>query len=122
MKHKLKLFCFGFGQVAKNLVKKISDNNISFDLTTTNTTNTELKDFNGKKYKSYYLKNNKFDNELIKDLNNSNKVLISIPPKNEKDIVLNNFDLNFRKNKFDWVAYLSATSGYGDQKGEWVNE
>ena len=122
MKKKYKFFCFGFGQVAKYLIKKISDSNISFDLITTNTTKTCLKDFNGKKHKSYYLKNNKFDNRLLNDLNTSNKILISIPPKNEKDIVLKNFGKNFKKNKFDWVAYLSATNVYGDQKGQWVDE
>ena len=122
MKKKYKFFCFGFGQVAKYLIKKISDSNISFDLITTNTTKTCLKYFNGKKHKSYYLKNNKFDNRLLNDLNTSNKILISISPKNEKDIVLKNFGRNFKKNKFDWVAYLSATNVYGDQKGQWVDE
>ena len=51
-----------------------------------------------------------------------NKVLISIPPKNQTDLVLKVFGRNFIENKFDWVTYLSATSVYGDKKGKWVDE
>ena len=32
---KIKLFCFGFGQVAQSFVKKISSEKISIELTTT---------------------------------------------------------------------------------------
>ena len=122
MKNKLKLFCFGFGQVAKYFVKNLIKNKFNIQLITTNTKNTELRELNNLKYKSYYFYNNKFDDGLIKDLNSSNKILISIPPQNQTDIVLKNFDKNFKKNNFDWVTYLSATSVYGDKKGEWVNE
>ena len=55
-------------------------------------------------------------------MNSSNKILISISPKNETDIVSNLFEKNFRINNFDWVTYLSATSVYGNKKGQWVDE
>ena len=117
-----KLFCFGFGQVAKYFVKNLIEKNYKFDLITTNTTDTQIKKISNLNYKTYFFKDDKFDNHLLKDLNSSNKVLVSIPPKNEADIVLNLFDKSFRTNKFDWVTYLSATSVYGDKKGNWVNE
>ena len=97
-------------------------NNINFDLVATNTKETLLREFSGIKYKSFYFANNDFDKDLLKELNSSNKVLISISPKNNVDIVLKTFDKNFKKNKFDWVIYLSATSVYGDKKGQWVDE
>ena len=117
-----KLFCFGFGQVVKYFVKNLIEKNYKFNLITTNTTVTQTKKIGNLNYKTYFFKDDKFDNNLLKDLNSSNKVLVSIPPKNETDIVLNLFDKSFRTNKFDWVTYLSATSVYGDTKGKWVNE
>ena len=122
MKKKFKLFCFGFGQVAKYFTENLIKNDFNFDLVTTNTRNTGMKKFKNKRYKSFFFKNNNFDKKLIKELILSNKVLISIPPKNQKDVVLDNFNKIFKKNKFDWVTYLSATSVYGDKKGKWVNE
>ena len=122
MEKNFKLFCFGFGQVAKYFVKNLIRNNFQFQLIATNTKKTQLKKFNGLQYKTYYFLDNKFDSSLLSELNTSNKVLISIPPKHEEDVVLKSFDKIFKKNKFDWVTYLSATSVYGDKKGQWVNE
>ena len=122
MKKKFKLFCFGFGQVAKYFIESLIKNDFNFDLVTTNTTKTTTKKFKKKIYKSFFMKGNKFDKKLIKELVSSNKILISISPKDKKDIVLNNFAKFFKKNMFDWIVYLSATSVYGNKKGRWVNE
>ena len=122
MEKNFKLFCFGFGQVAKYFVRNLIESNFKFDLVTTNTTRTEIRYFKDLKYKSYYFFDNNFDQNLIEDLNSSNKILISIPPQNKIDAVLKMFDKNFQKNKFDWVTYLSATSVYGDKQGQWVDE
>ena len=117
-----KLFCFGFGQVAKYFIKNLIKNNFNFELFATNTKGTQIKEFNKIKYKSYFFYDNTFDPDLINDLNSANKVLISIPPRSNIDLVIKNFEKNFKKNKFDWVTYLSATSVYGDKKGQWVDE
>ena len=122
MKKNFRLFCFGFGQVAKYFVKNLIENNFNFDLITTNTTQTQQEEIDGLKYKSYHFDGKKFDKDLLNDLDSSNKLLISIPPKNQTDIVLKVFDAIFKKNKFNWLTYLSATSVYGDKKGEWVDE
>ncbi len=63
-------------------------------------------------------------NLIIKE--HSDKIthlLISVPPSDDGDLFLNNFnkDLQSLKN-LKWVGYLSATSVYGDHKGEFVNE
>ena len=76
-----KLFCFGFGQVAKYFVKNLIEKNYKFNLITTNTTATQIKEIKNLYYKTYFFKEDKFDNNLLKDLNSSNKVLVSIPPK-----------------------------------------
>ena len=47
----------------------------------------------------------------------------SIPPIDGKDIVANYLDTNLKKIiNCKWITYLSATSVYGDHKGDWVNE
>ena len=122
MKKSFKIFCFGFGQVAQEFVNNLIEKKYNFQLVATNTNKTENKKFKNINYKSYYFADGIFDNNLVNDLDSSNKVLISIPPKEKKDIVLETFDKNFIKGKFDWVTYLSATSVYGDKKGNWVDE
>ena len=49
--------------------------------------------------------------------------MISIPPIDGKDIVANYLDTNLKNlTNCRWITYLSATSVYGDHKGNWVNE
>ena len=122
MEKKSKLFFFGFGQVAKYFVSKLVKEKYNFDLVTTNTKKTENKIFNMFNFKSYYFFNNKFDPQLLNELENSNKVLISIPPIEGHDVVLKTFHKIFKESKFDWITYLSATSIYGNKNGEWVDE
>jgi nucleoside-diphosphate-sugar epimerase len=122
MKKKFKLFCFGFGQVSKYFVSNLIKNKFNFSLVTTNTSKTQVGKFNNLSYKSYYFKDGKFDKNLLKELKLANKILISIPPLRNNDLVLNKFGKIFKKNKFDWVTYLSATSVYGNKMGKWVNE
>ena len=110
MKKRFKLFFFGFGQVAKYFVNKLIEEKYNFDLVTTNTKKTENKIFNRLNFKSYYFFNNKFDPNLLNELNNSNKILISIPPMEGHDIVLKTFHKVFKESKFDWITYLSATN------------
>ena len=122
MKKNFKLFCFGFGQVANYFIKSLIKENFSFDLVSTNTNKTQFRKIDNLKYKSYFFNGDEFDEKLLKELDSSNKVLISIPPIKKTDIVTKIFKNKFEKNNFDWVTYLSATSIYGDQKGNWVNE
>ena len=60
----LKVFCFGFGQVAKNFIKKLNNEKTSFQLTTTSREETKNKIFEGKNYKSFYFDGKNFDNNL----------------------------------------------------------
>ena len=56
-------------------------------------------------------------------LNTSNIILNSIPPINEKDILVEKLKgiLN-KQNSIKWYGYLSSTSVYGDRFGKWVTE
>ena len=120
--NKINVFCFGFGQVAKSFVKKLKIEKIPFKLTTTSRQETQSKNFEDINYESFQFNEKKFDNNLIKNLDEADYILISIAPVNGEDIVIKNFKERFKDKKFKWITYLSATSVYGDHRGEWVDE
>ena len=120
---KLKVFCFGFGQVAESFVNKLIYEKKAFDLSITSRKETHQIQYNNLKINSYQFTNNKIDTSIIEKLEDANYILISIPPVDGKDIVVDYFESNFKNIKnCNWVTYLSATSVYGDHKGNWVNE
>jgi len=116
------IFCFGFGQVAKNFINKIKSENFKINLSTTSTSETCQKSINGVNYENYFFNNKSYDGNLIKKLKEADHILISIPPVKEVDPVIKNFSKVIEECKPKWITYLSATSVYGDYKGEWVNE
>ena len=120
--NKINVFCFGFGQVAKSFIKKLKIEEIPFKLTTTSRQETQNKNFEDINYESFQFNEKKFDNNLIKNLDEADHILISIAPVNGEDIVIKNFKERFKDKKFRWITYLSATSVYGDHGGEWVDE
>ena len=120
---KLKVFCFGFGQVAESFINKLIIEKKDFDLSITSRQETHQIEFNNLKITSFLFNNDQFDDTLKIKLKDANHILISIPPINGEDIVANFLDTNYEKiENCNWVTYLSATSVYGDHKGDWVNE
>jgi nucleoside-diphosphate-sugar epimerase len=119
---KINIFCFGFGQVAKNFIKKIKSENLSINLTVTSRENSKKNNFNNIDYESFQFSENSFDERLIKNLKSSDHILISIAPVKGEDIVIKNFQNNFNNSEIKWITYLSATSVYGNHNGEWVDE
>ena len=118
----INIFCFGFGQVAKNFIKKLSTENYKLNLSVTSRSESSKKTSNGIEYNNYLFDDKKFDRDLLIKLNQATHILISIPPINKEDIVLKNFSEFIKSSKVKWITYLSSTSVYGDHKGEWVNE
>ena len=118
----INIFCFGFGQVAKNFIKKLSIEKYNINLSTTSRSESSKQTFKGINYNSYLFNNEKFDQNLLIKLKEADHILISIPPKNQEDLVIKNFSKFLESSKVKWITYLSATSVYGDHKGEWVNE
>ena len=120
---KIKVFCFGFGQVAECFVNKLIEEKKDLDLNVTSRDETHQIDFNNLKITSFFFKGDKYDSSLKTILEEANYILISIPPIDGKDIVANFLNTNFKNLKnCKWITYLSATSVYGDHKGNWVNE
>ena len=118
----MNIVCFGFGQVAKNFIKKINDNGVSFNLTTTSREETKNKQFKNINYQSFQFTEKSFDKKFIPKLEEADHILLSIAPVNGVDIVIKNFQNYFKTNKLKWITYLSATSVYGNHSGEWVDE
>ena len=120
---KTKVFCFGFGQVAQSFINKLINEKKDFDLSVTSRQETYQIEFNNIKINSYQFTEDKFDKSIKKKIEEANYILVSIPPIDGKDIVANYLDTNLKKIiNCKWITYLSATSVYGDHKGDWVNE
>ena len=95
------IFIFGFGQVSKELAKKLSnDKKINFKIVSRNTQN--FLDYE-------FLKIDFFKNKL----NLSDSILISTVPPNEKDedFILKNIPVSNLKS-FSRIIYISSTSVY----------
>ena len=119
----MKLFCFGFGQVAQSFVDHLLNCKVDLKLTTSSRKETSEFTFKSLKYLNYEFNENDFDKDLINPLQESDHILISVPPINGKDmfierLVKNNLNLLNLK----WLTYLSSTSVYGNHDGAWVNE
>ena len=118
----MNIVCFGFGQVAKNFIKKISSDKITFKLTITSREETQNRNFENINYESFKFTEKVFDKNFISRLEEADHILVSIAPVKGDDIVIKNFQNYFRINKLKWITYLSATSVYGDHSGAWVDE
>ena len=118
----INIFCFGFGQVAKNFIKKINEKNIDISLTTTSRENSNKKSYENIAYESYQFSENSFDQRLVERLKSSDHILVSIAPINGEDIVLKNFQNKFENKRIKSITYLSSTSVYGNHNGNWVDE
>ena len=118
----MNIVCFGFGQVAKNFIKKIYSENLKINLTVTSREKYDKKNFDDLDYESFQFSEHSFDKRLVDNLKYSNHILVSIAPVNGEDVVVKNFKNIFDNSKIKWITYLSATSVYGNHNGEWVNE
>ena len=118
----MNIICFGFGQVAKNFIKKLKDQGITFKLTTTSREESNTKEFENINYESFQFTKEGFDKNFLKRFEEADHILLSIAPIHGVDIVIKNLKDNFKSNKLKWITYLSATSVYGDHNGEWVDE
>ena len=118
----INIFCFGFGQVAKYFIKKLIIEKYNITLTATSRKKSSKENFNGINFNNYLFNSDKFDNNLLLKLKEADHILVSIPPEKQEDLVVKNFSKFIEDSKVKWITYLSATSVYGDHKGEWVNE
>ena len=84
------IICFGFGQVAKNFIKKLIDQGIPFKLTTTSREESKNKKFENKNYESFQFTEEGFDKNFISRFEEADHILLSIAPINGTYIVIKN--------------------------------
>ena len=59
---------------------------------------------------------------LANKITSKNKTPVFFIEKDKIDLVLKYFSKELLNQNIKWITYLSATSVYGDHKGEWVDE
>ena len=118
----LNIFCFGFGQVAKEFIKKLLSEKYNLNIAITTRQESNIIEFLGQKISNFEFNNDKIDKNIFKKLINFDHILISIPPEHERDLVLKYFSKEILDQNIKWITYLSATSVYGNHEGKWVDE
>ena len=118
----LNIFCFGFGLVAKEFIKKLLSEKYNLNIAITTRQESKIIEFLGQKISNFEFNNDKIDKNIFKKLKDFDHILISIPPEYERDLVLKYFSKEILNRNIKWVTYLSATSVYGNHEGEWVDE
>ena len=118
----INIFCFGFGQVAKNFIKKLNLEKFNINLSVTSREESKEKKIDEISYNNYQFIDGNFDKDLLNKLKQSDHILVSIPPVDGEDLIIKNFKEIIKECNPKWVTYLSATSVYGDHQGEWVDE
>ena len=119
---KLNIFCFGFGQVAKEFIKKLLSEKYNLNIAITTRQESNIIEFLGQEISNFEFNNDKIDKNIFKKLKDFDHILISIPPEHERDLVLKYFSKEILDQNIKWITYLSATSVYGNHEGKWVDE
>ena len=84
----ISIFCFGFGQVAKNFIKKINLEKFNVNLSVTSREVSKEKKIDEISYNNYQFTDENFDKNLLNKLKKSDHILISIPPVKGEDLVM----------------------------------
>ena len=118
----INIFCFGFGQVAKNFISKLNIEKYNINLSTTSRNETSIKKLDNINYKSYQFDANIFDPEISVEIKKATHILISTPPESEEYIIKNFSKILQTNSLLEWFVYLSSTGVYGNHDGRWVDE
>ncbi|MBL0941935.1 MAG: SDR family oxidoreductase [Alphaproteobacteria bacterium] len=115
----MNLLCFGCGYVAQHFARLILHKGGKV----TGTTRDEA---NFKSLKAQGIQSLIFNDEQPLEqaiLKSFSHILVSIPPYQESDLVINTHFREFKwLSNLKWLGYLSTTGVYGDHNGEWVTE
>lgn len=121
--HNKKLFCFGYGYVARHLANELKALDPSWEIVGTTTDKEKLMEMRQNGIKAYLFSDHMPFNDPIFILKDVTHVLISTPPKKDGDIVFTTHARDILQvPTIQWIGYLSSTNVYGNRDGEWVDE
>ena len=115
----MRVIFFGSGYCSNFIIPLIGNN---LEVICTHKDKIKIQDYDKNLQIKRMLLDEFFDN-FHKLFNTSNIIINSIPPVNEKDILVEKLrGIISKQNSIKWYGYLSSTSVYGDQGGKWVTE
>ena len=116
----MKIIFFGAGYCTKYIIPLLPKN---AEIICTHNKDIKPEDFDSK-FNIKRLSFSEILNNKNNYLNNATHILNSIPPKENGDLIIENFKENLISiNKsLTWYGYFSSTSVYGDHSGKWVDE
>lgn len=121
--NKKKLFCYGYGYVAQHLVKELQNRDEGWDFTVTTTDREKLAEIRESGLRAYLFSDRMPFNDPLFAMDGVTHILISIPPKDDGDIVFKAHARDILKiSTVEWIGYLSSTGVYGNRDGDWVDE
>ncbi|MCJ2019720.1 SDR family oxidoreductase [Methylobacterium sp. E-065] len=59
---------------------------------------------------------------IAADLAETDVLLVSAPPGEQGDPVLNRYEAAIKASRIGWIGYLSTIGVYGDKQGAWIDE
>ena len=101
------IVCFGFGQVAKNFIKKIDSDGISFKLTTTSREETQDKKLDHINYQSFQFTEKGFDKTFINS-GETKKIEICLDSRNFSTWDIETRQWKVKKGKFEILIGSSS--------------
>ena len=84
----MNLLCFGYGQVAKNLITNLLKKKVNLNLTISTRENSSIKKLNNFEFENLEFSENAYDKKILDKLNEYDYILISVPPINSKDLLI----------------------------------
>lgn len=122
-KNHKKLFCFGYGYVAKHLVEHLQSLDEGWDFTVTTTDLDKLREIRESGLRAYLFADDRHFNDPIFAMKDVTHILISVPPKDDGDVVFKAHARDILQNPtVEWIGYLSSTGVYGNRDGDRVDE
>ncbi len=124
IKKKKKLFCYGYGYVAQNLVAALqSREDEEWDFTVTTTDREKLAEIRQSGLRAYLFSDSMPFNDPIFAMQDVTHILISTPTLDNGDVVFTTHARDILKlETLEWIGYLSSTAVYGNRDGDWVDE
>jgi nucleoside-diphosphate-sugar epimerase len=118
-----KLFCFGYGYVAKHLAHNLQNSDEEWIIAGTTTDKARLAEMRAEGIKAYLFSDKMPFNDPVFILKDVTHILISTPAKSDGDVVFKTHARDILQiPTVEWIGYLSSTAVYGNRDGEWVDE